>query len=211
MRRLELLPALSRAWVLFAVDPLRTIGLVFLACLVGLTVVLAPLMLAGCFFALGRLARGETPLFGDLFAPFASFERFLMGGLLWLGAQVLGLIVGTWQPLLGAALALGVNAFLLLFMPLMVEKELDATAAFRACRELFQREWLMLLTVTGLLTVLLWLGALAVLIGLVVAIPYALAVIQAVYEQATAEPVPAPVAPENEPPPPAAAGPEGAA
>lgn len=207
MRRLELLPALSRAWVLFAVDPLRSIGLVFLACLVGLTIVLAPMMAAGCFFVLGRLARGETPLFGDLFAPFASFERFLMGGLLWLGAQVLGLVVGTWNPLLGAALALGVNAFLLPFMPLMVEKELDATAAFRACRQLFQREWLMLLTVAGLLTVLLWLGALAVLIGLLLAIPYALAVIQAVYEQAFAEAAPAPA----EAPAPTPADPEGAA
>ncbi|MBM4116505.1 hypothetical protein FJ251_02005 [bacterium] len=199
MRRIRLLPALARAWALFAEDPLRYVGLVFLSSLIGLTIVLAPMMAAACFFVLGRLARGETPLFADLFAPFASFERFLMGGLLWLGAQVLGLVVSTWNPLFGALVALVVNAFLLLYMPLMVEQELSAAAAFAACRRLFQREWLMLLTVTGLLTVLLWLGALAMLIGLVVAVPYGLAVIQAVYEQATAEPPPSPV----EPPPPA--------
>ena len=96
------------------------------------------------------------------------------------------------MPLLGAAVALGVNAFFLLFMPLMVHQNLDATGAFRACRLLFVREWLMLLVLAGLLTVLVWLGALALLFGLIVTLPYALALIQAVYEQVYSAPQAAP-------------------
>jgi len=188
MPRIELLPALARAWALFAEDPLRLVGITLVASLIAATVVLAPMMVAGSFFVLGRMTRGETPALGDLFSPFNNFERFLMGGLVWLGAQVLGLVLAGWIPLLGAAVALVVNAFFLLFMPLMVHQGLDATAAFRGCRDLFQREWLMLLVLAGLLTVLIWLGALALLLGLVVTLPYALAVIQAVYEQVYAAP-----------------------
>ncbi len=201
MPRIELLPALARGWALFTEDPLRLVGILLVGALLSLTVFLAPMMVAGSFFVLGRLARGERPLLADLFAPFNSFERFLMGGLVWLGAQVLALLLVGWMPFLAAAVAFAVNALFLLFMPLMVQQGLDATAAFRACRLLFAREWLMLLVLTGLLTVLVWLGVLALLLGLVVTAPYALAVVQAVYEQLYG-------APEGEPSPAAPAGAE---
>jgi hypothetical protein len=183
MPRIELLPALARAWALFAEDPLRLVGITLVASLIAGTVVLAPVMVAGSFFVLGRMSRGETPLLSDLFAPFGNFERFLMGSLMWLGAQVVGLVLLGWNPPLGIAVGLVINAFFLLFMPLMVQQGLDASAAFRACREHFRREWLMLLVLAGLLTVLIWVGALALLLGLIITLPYALAVIQAVYEQ----------------------------
>jgi hypothetical protein len=183
MPRIELLPAFARAWALFAEDPLRLVGITLVASLIAGTVVLAPVMVAGSFFVLGRMSRGETPLLSDLFAPFGNFERFLMGSLMWLGAQVVGLVLLGWNPPLGIAVGLVINAFFLLFMPLMVQRGLDAMAAFRACREHFQREWLMLLVLAGLLTVLIWVGALALLLGLIITLPYALAVIQAVYEQ----------------------------
>ena len=199
MPRIELLPAFARGWVLFAEDPLRLVGILLVGALLSMTVFLAPMMVAGSFFVLGRIARGETPLLADLFAPFNTFERFLMGGLVWLGAQVLALVLVGWVPLLAAALALVVNAFFLIYMPLMVQQGLDATAAFRACRQLFAHEWLMLLVLTGLLTVLIWLGVLALLLGLLVTVPYTLAVVQAVYEQLygapEGEPSPAEAAP----------------
>ncbi len=194
MPRIELLPALARAWALFAEDPLRLVGITLVASLLAGTVVLAPVMVAGSFFVLGRVSRGATPLLSDLFAPFGNFERFLMGSLVWLGAQVLWLVLIGWIPLLGIAVGLVVNAFFLLFMPLMVHQGLDATAAFSACREHFQREWMMLLVLAGLLTVLIWVGALALLLGLIITLPYALAVIQAVYEQLYGKPEAVPAA-----------------
>lgn len=183
MGRIDIKAALGRAWELFARDPLRLIGLVLLASLVSVTIILAPLMMAGAFVVLGRIARRETAAVGDLFQPFGEFERYLLGGLIWLGAQLVGVVIGSWLPFLGTAFALAVNAFLLPFMPLMVHKALDGPAAFSACRTLFSREWPMLLVTAGILTVLGWVGTLPLMLGLIVTTPFSLALIHAVYEQ----------------------------
>jgi uncharacterized membrane protein len=192
MPRLVLLPALARGWAIFAEQPLRLIGILLVGALLFLTVILAPMMVAGSYFVLGRITRGEMPTLGDLFAPFNSFERFLMGSLLWLAVQVLWLLFLGWIPLVGFAAALLVSAFFLLFMPFMVHQGLTASAALRACRELFEREWLMLLLLASLIAVLNWIGALALLLGLVVTLPYTLALVQAVYEQLYGAPAAAP-------------------
>ena len=183
MGRIDIMAALGRAWELFARDPLRLIGLVLLASIVSVTIILAPLMMARGFVVLGRIARRETAAVGDLFQPFGEFERYLLGGLIWLGAQLVGVVIGSWLPFLGTALALAVNAFLLPFLPLMVHQGLDGPAAFSACRALFSREWPMLLVTAGILTVLGWVGTLPLMLGLIVTIPYSLALIHAVYEQ----------------------------
>lgn len=183
MGRIDIVKALGRAWELFARDPLRLIGLVLLASLLSLTVILAPLMIAGAFVVLSRIARRETLTLGDLFQPFNEFERYLLGGLIWLGAELVGVVLGSWLPILGTGVALAVNAFLLPFIPLMVHKRLDGPAAFSACRTLFAREWPMLLVTAGALTVLSWVGTLPLMLGLIVTLPYSLALIQAVFEQ----------------------------
>lgn len=200
MPRIDMIRAFTRGWALFADDPLRLVGILLVGALLSLTVFLAPMMIAGSCFVYGRIARGERPALADLFAPFNAFERFLMGSLVYLGAQVVWMVAVGWIPLLGVAAGFVVNAFFLLYLPLMAHRGLDATGAFRACRELFPRHWLSLLALAGVLTLLIWVGALALLFGLAVSLPYALAVIQAVYEQIDAAPAAPPDAPAATPP-----------
>jgi len=181
--RIDVVQALKRAWELFLRDPLRLILLTLLGGLVGMTIVLAPFMAAGCFVVLGKIVRGETADLGDLFQPLKEFERYLVGGLIWLGAQLLGVVIGMSVPVLGTLIALSVNAFLLCFFPLMVFRRLDGPAAFTASRELFAREWPLLLVMAAILSVLSWLGAVTLFFGFIVVLPFALALIMAVYEQ----------------------------
>lgn len=183
MGRIDVIQAVKRAWELFLRDPLRLILLTLLGSVISMTIVLAPFMAAGCFVVLGKIARRETADPGDLFQPLREFERYLVGGLLWLGAQLLGVVIGMSVPVLGTLIALTVNAFLLCFFPLMVFRRLDGPAAFTACRELFAKEWPLLLVVAAILSVLSWLGAMTLFIGFLVVVPFALALMLAVYEQ----------------------------
>ncbi len=183
MGRIDLIGALKQAWQLFLNDPLRLILLTLLASVISMTIILAPFMMAGCFEVLGKLSRRETPELEDLFRPLREFERYLVGGLIWLGAQLLGIVVGSAVPFLGTLIALAVNAFLLCYFPLMVFRRLDGVAAFGACRELFGREWPLLLVVAAILSVLGWVGMITIFLGYLVIVPFSLALILAVYEQ----------------------------
>ena len=183
MGRIDVTKALARAWELFIRDPLRLILLVLLGSLLSMTVVLAPFMVAGSFKLLGRLARGETPELADLFAPLKQFERYLIGALIWLGAQLLGVVVGSAVPILGTLIALGVNAFLLCYFPLMVFRGLDGAAAFSSSPELFGREWPLLLVTAAIMSLLGWLGVITFGLAILVTVPFTLALMFAVYEQ----------------------------
>jgi hypothetical protein len=181
--RIDLIGALKQAWRLFLRDPLRLILLTLLGSVLSMTIILAPFMMAGCFEVLGKLARRETPEPEDLFRPLREFERYLVGGLIWLGAQLLGIVVGSAVPFLGTLIALAVNAFLLCYFPFMVFRRLDGVAAFGACRDLFGKEWPLLLVTAAILSVLSWLGMITLFLGFLVVVPYSLALIFAVYEQ----------------------------
>ncbi len=183
MGHIDLIGALKGAWQLFLRDPLRLILLVLLGSVISMTIILAPFMVAGCFEVLGKLSRRETPEPEDLFRPLREFERYLVGGLIWLGAQLLGIVVGMTVPFLGTMIALVVNAFLLCYFPLMVFRRMDGTAAFGACRDLFRGEWPLLLVTAAILSVLSWVGAVTIFIGFLVITPFALALILCVYEQ----------------------------
>lgn len=184
MRHIDIGRTLSRAWELFARDPLRLILLVLLGSILSLTVVLAPFMAAGGVAVVGRIARRESPELGDLFGPFKEFERYLIGALIWLGAQLLGIVIGWTVPFLGIAITIAVNAFLLCFFPLMVFKRHDGPEAFGVCRQLFAEQWLMLVIVSAIMWVLNWLGLITAFVGLIVVVPFLIALAVATYEQA---------------------------
>lgn len=184
MGRIDVVKVLSRAWELFVRDPLRLILFALVGSVLSVTVVLAPFMAAGTTTVVGRIARREEPELGDLFQPFKEFERYLIGALVWLGAQLVGIVIGWAVPILGTLVALAVNAFLLCYIPLMVFRKLDGPAAFGACRELFMRQWPMLLVLAAAMSLLYWLGVVSAFIGFLVIVPFLFTLIVATYEQA---------------------------
>ncbi len=183
MGRIDVMKVLSRAWELLVREPLKLVLFALLGSILSVTVVLAPFMAAGTVNVVGRVARREEPELADLFQPFKEFERYLIGALVWLGAQLIGIVIGMAIPPIGTIVSLAVNAFLLCFIPLMVFRRMDGSDAFGACRELFARQWPMLLVVSAIMTVLYWLGVVTLLLGFIVIVPFLFTLMVAVYEE----------------------------
>ena len=206
MGKIDFGKAFSRGWEIFSGNMINYIIGFFLAVLISITVILAPIMFAGFYFMLIKGARGESVEIGDVFHGFSDFGRYFIGGLLYLGIMLLG------------ALACGVGiipvaGIMLFFYPLMVDKGLGAGEAFSKCWEYFKTDWLMAILLAIVTGIVSQAGSYVMGIGVLFTGPFASAVMIGAYEHVfgeTATPVAAPAAPappaapaaEPTPPPP---------
>ena len=184
--------AFSRGWEIFSANMVSLIIGFFLVGLISITIILAPVMIAGLYYMLFKSARGETVEIGDVFHGFSSFGRYFVGGLLALGIALLGV------------LACGIGIFpvmgiLLFFFPLMVDKDLGAGEAFGKSWEYFKSDWLMAILLSLVTSIISNAGSYALGIGVLFTGPFAMAIAIAAYEDVfgdTAAPAAAPPPPE---------------
>lgn len=201
MGKIDFGSAFSRGWEIFSGNMVNLIVGFFLLILISITIILAPVMVAGFYFMLLKAARGETVEIGDVFHGFSAFGRYFVGGLLAFAV----ILVGVLACGVGVLVASGI---LLFFFPLMVDKGLSAGEAFGKCWEYFKTDWLMAILLSLVTSIISNAGSYALGIGILFTGPFALAVVMAGYERvfggsdapaAPAEPVAEP-APAVEPP-----------
>ena len=101
MNKFDLGTVLKSGWELFLKDPALLILATILAFVLSLTIVLAPLAMAGMTLLVLKLARGERPQIGEFFEPFADFVRYFLGGLVVLAGGLVSWLAWWASPGLG--------------------------------------------------------------------------------------------------------------
>lgn len=198
MGKIDFGKAFSRGWEIFSGNLINYIIGFFLAVLISITVILAPIMFAGFYYMLLKGARGESVEIGDVFHGFSDFGRYFVGGLLYLGVMIVGILA------CGVGI-IPVAGIMLFFYPLMVDKKLGAGDAFGKCWEYFKTDWLMAILLALVSGIVSQAGSYVMGIGVLFTGPFATAVVVAAYENVfgeTATPAAAPEAPVAEPTPP---------
>jgi uncharacterized membrane protein len=171
----------SQGWKLFTSNTGNLIGFMFLSWLISAAFtwvpfaafLLAPLT-AGYYTFLFRKIKGEQAEFGDFFKGYNYFLPIALSSL------VMGifLIIGTILLVL-PAIYLGV-AYLFV-IPLIVDKEMHFWQAMETSRKLIGKKWFSFFGLIILLALLNLAGALALLIGLLVTIPWTICIMVVTY------------------------------
>lgn len=180
--------AFSRAWALIweyprpciggaAIVLAISLGLAFIPILGGVTmfVISGPLN-GGLFYVLLRRLRGEGVTAGDVFAGFSVgfvqlFLANLIVSLLTLAGVVLCILPGIY-------LTVGY----LFALPLVIDKRMEFWTAMEVSRQVVHRHWWIMFGYAILALLVLVLGGLACGVGLVVAVPLAMAGLMYIYE-----------------------------
>ncbi|MCZ7586836.1 MAG: hypothetical protein M5R36_27780 [Deltaproteobacteria bacterium] len=176
MGKIDFGAAFSEGWNGFSKNILNFIVGYLLVVIISITVILAPVMIAGIYRMGLKAARGETTEINDVFSGFSDFGRYFVGGLLWFGVMLLGVLACG----VGVFVTSGITLFL---FPLMVDRGESGGSAFSQCWAYFKTDWLMAIVlafVTGLISSL---GSYVAGIGVLVTGPFAMMVTVAAYEQ----------------------------
>jgi len=138
LRKIDLGFAFKNGWQAFTRNfvPLAVAQLI--TTLLSMTVILIPIMWAGMFRMAIKSARGQSVEVGEVFSGFSDFGRYFVGGLLYLGIMIVGILACC----IGIFPAMGLVLFL---FPLMVDKGYTAGQAYNVCWDYFKIEWIMLI------------------------------------------------------------------
>jgi hypothetical protein len=185
--QVDLGSAFSRAWALVweypgvcmgaAVVLGISLGLAFIPLLGGLTMfVIGGPLNGGLYYLLLRRARGEHVTPGDVFAGFSIgflqlFLAHLIASLLTMAGLILCILPGIY-------LAVGY----LFVLPLVIDKRMEFWTALEVSRQVIHRHWWIMFGYAVLSLVILLLGAIACLVGLIVAIPLVMAALMYIYD-----------------------------
>lgn len=184
MGNIDLIVALTRAWEIFRRDPLKMVLAFLLVAVICITVFLGPMALAGYFIFLRKVARGEKAEVMDVIQPFSEFGRYFLAGIIWLVAQMLIMLLINIMPwIISSLVSIALTGFLLMYMPLVALKGRQGYDALMDCAAFFKQRWPMAVALAVMINILQLLGWMAMGIGLIVTMPYSLALIYAAYEQ----------------------------
>jgi len=183
MGKLQFIPALSRGWRIFLKDPLNLILGGVVSFLLGLTIVLAPVMIAGYFHLTRIIARGEKAELGQVFHGFNDFGRYFLGGLIFLLAMLPAYLLGLALQGLGVIAGAVILGLLLPYWPLMVDRGLDGTEAFKASLDSYKREYLTTTIIALLFIAFCMIAMLTFGLTHLVTLPLTATIMMAAYEQ----------------------------
>ena len=184
MNKFDLGTVLKTGWELFLKDPALLILATILAFVLSLTIVLAPLAMAGMTLLVLKLARGERPQIGEFFEPFADFVRYFLGGLVVLAGGLVSWLAWWASPGLGFVAAVVLTSLLLFLFPLMIDRRQQPLEAFQECVAYWKTEWAMTGLLALVIAVLDFLGSLPFGLGLLLTWPLTVGFVVAAYEQA---------------------------
>ncbi len=176
MEKLKMESAFKNGWQIFKDNFITLTIAFFVLSLFSLTVILAPAMFAGFTYMLLRASRGEAIEIGDVFHGFSDFGRYFVGGLLYVGVVLLGVLCFG----IGIFASIGV---LLFFFPVMVDKKLSAGDALSQCWEYFKSDWPMAILMAIILEVITGVGESAYYVFVFITGAFALSVSIAAYNQ----------------------------
>jgi len=184
MGNIDLIMALKRAWDIFRREPLKMVLAFLIVAAICLTVFLGPLALAGFFIFLRKVALGERAEVLDVLQPFSEFSRYFLAGIIWLVAQMLIMLLISVMPwIISGLVSVALTGFLLMYMPLVALQGRQGYDALMDCVAFFKQRWPMAVALAVLINILQLLGWMAMGVGLLVTMPYSLALIYAAYEQ----------------------------
>ena len=131
---------------------------------------------AGLLYMFVRRIRGEEVQLGDLFAGFnIAPQNLIIAGLLVSALTALGCLLCV---LPGIYLAVGY----VFVLPLVIDKKMDFWPAMEVSRQVVHEQWWSMFLLALVLILIVCAGALACLVGLIIAIPVASAALVYVYE-----------------------------
>ena len=171
----------SQGWALFTRNPGNLIGFLVLSVLISAAAAFVPFsgllltpLTAGYYVFIFKMIKDEPVEFGDFFKGFNFFLPIVISSLL-IGIFVaIGLIL---LILPGIYLAVGY----LFVMPFIVDKEMHFWQAMEVSRKLISKNWFPFFGFILLLGLLNFAGALLLLVGLLVTIPWSICAMVAAY------------------------------
>jgi hypothetical protein len=184
---LDIGSCVTRGWALVRDNAALLIGATVLVWLVmfGLAMIpivglaalfINPVLTGGLLYVFLRRIRGETPTIGEAFDGFN--RAFLQLGLAGLVSTLL-ICVGLLLCLLpGIYLAVAY----MFALPLVIDKKLEFWTAMEVSRQVVHRQWWSMFGLAIVIVLIAFAGALACLIGIVVAGPVGLAAMMYAYE-----------------------------
>jgi len=193
MGKIDFGAAFSKGWEGFTKNIVNLIVGFLLVAVISITIILAPIMMAGIYRMALKAVRGEKTEINDVFSGFSDFGRFFVGGLIWIGISIVGLL----------ACGVGVivtSGILLFFFPLMVDRGLSGGEAFGKCWAYFKTDWLMAIVFAIVTGIISQVGTYVAGVGVLVTGPFAMIVTVAAYDHvfggvAEEAPAAAPIAP----------------
>jgi hypothetical protein len=179
---------ISRGWELVMANAPVLIGATVLSWVIAMGIgliprigwvigtVLAWVLHAGLSYMFIRRIRGEDVQVGDLFAGFnIALANIVLAGLMVSAITTVGLLLCV---LPGIYLAVGY----IFALPLVIDKKMEFWPAMELSRRVVHAQWWSVFLLALVLFVILCLGALACGVGLIVAVPLAMASLMFVYE-----------------------------
>ncbi len=171
----------SRGWALFTRNPGNLIGFLVLSVIISAAASVVPFggllltpLTAGYYIFIFRMIKDEPAEFGDFFKGFNYFLPIVISSLL------VGIFVAIGTILLilpGIYLAVAY----LFVMPFIVDKEMHFWQAMEISRKLISKNWFSFFGFILLLALLNFAGALLLLVGLLVTIPWTMCALAAAY------------------------------
>jgi hypothetical protein len=166
--------AFSEGWNAYSKHIVNFLVATLIMGLLSITIILIPIMLVGLVHMALKAVRGEDTQINDVFYGFNDFGRYFVGGLLYIGVALLGV------------LACGIGAFvsagiLLFFFPLMIDKEMSAGQAFSECWAFFKTDWLMAIVLAFVTSLVSSAGSYALGVGALFSVPLSMCVVAAAY------------------------------
>jgi uncharacterized membrane protein len=181
MGKIDLGVAFSKGWELFSKNMAPLIVGTLLTVIIGTFSVgiLYPVMMGGLFGIVRKSWAGETAEIGDVFGGFSNFLNFFLGGLL-MGVIV---FIGVLVCFIGVFPAAGAVVFM---FPLIVEGAKPGEA-FSKNWAAFKENWLGLIVLALVTGVVQSAGSIAIYIGMLFTMPFAMCVQWVAYKQTFGE------------------------
>lgn len=183
MGKMDFPKALTRGWQIFTKDPLNLILGGVIVGLISMTVILAPIMIAGYVYLVLRVARGEKAELGDIFNGFSDFGRYFLGGLVYVLVMLVPMLLAIASSGLGVVLQALAGGIVILFWPLMVAKKMSGPDAFKGSLDVWKREYLAATILTLLFIAMGFISGLTFGLGYIIAMPLMFTITIAAYEQ----------------------------
>ena len=170
-----------RGWELFTRNPGNLIGFLVLSGLISAAATVVPFggflltpLTAGYYIFIFKIIKDEPAEFGDFFKGFNYFLPIVISSLLVGIFVTIGFIL---LVLPGIYLAVGY----LFVMPFIVDKGMHFWQAMEVSRKLISKDWFSFFVLVILLALLNFVGALLLLVGLLVTIPWSICAMSVAY------------------------------
>ncbi len=174
MGKIDFGDAFSKGWQAFTANiGVLIIGTLLMA-IISMTVILAPIMLAGFYNMCLKAVRGQKVEVGDVFFGFSHFGRFFVGFLLMIAVGFLGVLA----CFIGAFVS---NAVLMFLFIRMIDTGKGSGEALGECWQYFKGDWLLAIVFAFVTGFIAQVGAYALGIGVLLTMPFAYCTVAAAY------------------------------